>query len=432
MANPVNLLKKKKDVAPEPIVGPESSPVKYLLRIFDFMVVREGERKLDKLLNNLYVVSYKDFVSMFEEYLEQYDYKEDLVIEICKNSPISKRCIANFLAALYVICSKYNISYIKTVEKLFIDDFVFVNGEAELVSQRSLCPEISFADFNYVFEAAREYGFSVSEARKVICTIFKDFFFTFIENAEERDIKMLKHMDESLGDIQPFNDGFMEVDFGEYLYDGFTATRGKYYFACTDIKYAKYISKYYPELFSIVCTRTLINLIGLAGEMSNYDDDEVEEEEFDEYYKVKELLQYMADYAKYHSVEFEIKKYWKDIISSIMKYCDGITLNLAVEVFSEHFNISMEEIKEYIARYILLLLNGDKTKYYDEYGGFKFNEFNIEASKIAKQFGYNMLDESANSKWENIICLLSNPIVFEIVMAERSHFIYDFNYRAEY
>lgn len=423
MANPTGFLKKKKEVPTEPVTESTSSTVKHLLRKYDFTVVDRAKRRISKLINEMYGAKYKELVTELQEILEQYDYKDNLILDICGGITIQYNTLPEFLSALYVICCKFELSYKKLIKSLFIDS-------EEGNGYRTICTDISFSDytnisfsdFEFVCEAAKDYGFSELDARLDICDIFEAYFIDFIENATEKDIKILKYIDENWQ---------AHVNFGDCLYEAFTAANSVYYFDCTDIKYAKFMVKFYPELFAVVCTRTLINIIGLAGEKSIYADDGMDEE-FDEYYKVKELLLYMADYAKYHSVEFEVKKYWKHIISSIMTYCDGVTLNLAVEVFKEEFNISLDEMENHIASFVLLLLNGDKTKYYDEYGGFKANEFSIDSSKIANEFGYKMLEECASSKWENIIRLLPNPVAFEVVMAERQHFICNFNHRAEY
>lgn len=415
MANPAGFLKKKKDVTNEPVAESTNSTVKHLLRKYDFTVVDMAKRRLSKLINELSGVKYKDLVSELQEILEQYDYKEHLIMDICSEITVPLYRVPEFLAALYVICCKFELSYEKLIESFFVES-------EDSSDSGKICTETSFSDFEFVCEAAKDYGLSVHDARLDVCNIFEKYFIDFIANAIEKDIKMLKDIDENW---------HANINFGDCLYEAFTATNVFYYFDCTDIKYAKYMAQYYPELFAVVCTRTLINLIGLAGEMSNYADNEIDEQ-FDEYYKVKELLLYMADYAKYHSVEFEIKKYWKDIITSVMKYCDGATLNLVVEVFEEEFRISYGKMEEHIASFVLLLLNGDINSFYDEYGGLRINEFSIEGANVSNRYGYNMLEECASSKWENIIRLLPNPVAFEVVMAERSHFIHDFNHRAQY
>ena len=296
---------------------------------------------------------------------------------------VSEKTWPIFFAGLYIICMKYELSYAWFVDYL-----------------SKIRYSLFFSTFDLVCEAAKVYNLNVDEAKKDIEMIWRDHFNALCYNSNNDAFAILKKADMEMGH-----------NWGEYLYSKLSVfsswldvSKWNYSY-----EYAKDISHNYPELTAFAFRHLILYFLYEFEE--SFEESEIEE-------KSKTLITYLQHIevlANNASVELEFKNYWRQIIKKIYALFDGNALTVVIEVLNKVGHIPYSDMHKYITDQTLYFLSGNSNMTYN-------------GVKLVNDSDYCVEEISYIERLKVIHRLLSNKIVFSVVMWENYAIIQAFNY----
>ena len=362
----------------------------------------ESVRTLDEYIeffaNMLYELNlrgsdwdYRSVVNVYDQLIDKCLADKKSLVErltkafVLKTHRIYDDTWAVFLAALYIVCNKYQLSY-----SWFIGNV------------RKFCLDFSFSSFELVCEAAKVYNLDVNVAKKEIENIWAQHFNAFCRDAKGDPFAVLKRADKEFGHnwgeylyekLSTF-DSWVEVSKWEYNYD-----------------YAKAISQSYPELTSLAYRHLILYFLYEFEEY--YEDVETDEKSN----TLINYLQHISVLADNNSVEFEFKDYWCQIVKKTFALLNGNALTAVVEVLNKIGHISLDDIHKYIIDQTLYFLSGNSN-------------MTCNGAKLVNESNYCVEEISFIERLKTLHRLLSNKVVFEVVSEENYAIIQTFNYGA--
>ncbi len=357
----------------------------------DEVIELYGKLLLEGSFEKYHEWDYRNVVSVYDQLIDTcMADKKSLVEKLTKFFAlrvinISERIWAIFFAGLYIVCKKYQLSYAWFVDYL---------GKIRYSP--------SFSAFDLVCEAAKVYNFNVDEAKKDIEVIWQEQFNALCYNSNNDAFSILKKADMEMGH-----------NWGEYLYSKLSvfdswAEASKWDYS---YDYAKGISRNYPELTAYAFRHLILYFLYEFEEF--FEESEIEE-------KSKTLIMYLQHIealANNACVEFEFKNYWRQIIKKIFALLDGNALTVAIEVLNKVGHIPYYDMHKYITDQTLYFLSGSSNMTYN-------------GVKLVNDSDYCVEEISYIERLKVIHRLLSNKIVFSVVMWENYAIIQAFNYGA--
>lgn len=208
-------------------------------------------------------------------------------------------------------------------------------------------------------------------------TIFIEHFEIFLLSASFDSIKFLKKIED---------EGFFIAG---NIFDNM-ARNNKITYEYIDV--VENVAHHYPELRTDMYNSILKSLIYSNWEDMLYIEQNEIVERFS--YYIWQLLHKMVDYAKYQSIVFEVKKYWKQIIDCVFNISNGCILNGISELLVENFGIPKEVLENYIE---------EKT------WGLLMSVY------VMGEIDYSKIFDSATR-------LLSNKVVYNVVISQAFEF----------
>lgn len=231
-----------------------------------------------------------------------------------------KKCIKRLIAALYLVCYQHEINFHTIIADVIFDPSI----DARERNKKDEIIPCNFASFADLITLEREYDIELDDIMEHVTNIWTEYFEELMEFFDEESVETVKRV-EIFSDSDKWSKWFEEyVDEVECPSFEIANLLIKY-FASDEMN----IEIHYWILSSILCGKANISESEASKALSF-------------------IIQEMADYTKYQSIEFEMRDNWKVIIHAIIHKFDGITLNNISDIIIKSFNIPRKDVEDYI------------------------------------------------------------------------------------